>query len=116
MKLLKTILASLMLIAIAPQVQAQKVTETIKVSGNCDMCAKKIEAAATAAGATKAKWDADTKVLTIKYNSKNTSNAAIQKSIAATGYDTEQFDGDMAAYNALHGCCQYDGKRGTDKK
>jgi mercuric ion binding protein len=116
MKLLKTILASLMLIAIAPQVQAQKVTETIKVSGNCDMCARKIEAAATSAGATKAKWDADTKVLTIKYNTKTTSNAAIQKSIAVTGYDTEQYDGDMAAYNALHGCCQYDGKRGADKK
>lgn len=105
-----------MLTGLAPQVQAQKVTETIKVAGNCDMCAKKIEAAATTAGAKKAKWNADTKVLTIKYNSKTTTNAAIQKSIAATGYDTEQYDGDMAAYNALHGCCQYDGKRGADKK
>lgn len=90
---------------------AQTKTETIKVSGNCGMCAKTIAKAATKGGATKASWNEDTKILTVSYDEAKTSNDAIQRKVAEAGYDTEKYTGDEKAYNALHGCCQYEGKR-----
>lgn len=90
---------------------AQSKTETIKVAGNCGMCAKTISKAATKAGATKAAWDEETKVLTVSYDGAKTNNDAIQKQVAAAGYDTEKYAGDEKAYSNLHSCCQYEGKR-----
>ncbi len=90
---------------------AQKRTETIKVSGNCDMCARNIEKAAKAAGANKAKWNTDTHQLSITYNASATSTDSIQKQIANVGYDTEKYTGSMDAYNKLHECCKYENKR-----
>ena len=86
-------------------------TDNIKVSGNCGSCEKHIETAAKKAGATTAKWDKTTKVLTVSYDDAKTSNDAIQKNIAAVGYDTEKYAGDMKAYKSLEECCQYDGKK-----
>lgn len=90
---------------------AQTKTETIKVSGNCGMCAKTINKAATKAGAQKASWDKVTKILTVTYDDAKTSNDDIQKGVAAAGYDTEKYTGDDKAYHSLHSCCQYEGKR-----
>ncbi len=87
---------------------AQAKTESIPVSGNCGMCKSKIEKAAKASGAQEAKWDADKKVLTVKYNSASTNAAKIQQAIAAVGYDTRDVKATDEAYNKLHGCCQYD--------
>jgi periplasmic mercuric ion binding protein len=86
-------------------------TDSIKVSGNCGMCEKNIETAAKKAGAKKAKWDEETKILVVTYDDAKTSNDAIQKKIAEVGYDTDKYVGDEKAYNSLHACCQYDGKR-----
>ncbi len=90
---------------------AQSKTETIKVSGNCGMCEKHIETAAKKAGAKQAKWDKKTKVLTVTFDEGKTSNDAIQKNVAAAGYDTEKYTGDEKAYKALDECCQYDDKK-----
>jgi periplasmic mercuric ion binding protein len=87
---------------------AQTKTETLKVSGECGSCKKKIESAAKKAGASYAVWDVDSKELTVKYNSTTTNNAKIQKSIAGVGYDTQDFKATDEAYNKLDGCCQYD--------
>ena len=95
---------------------AQSKTDKIKVSGNCGSCKKHIETAAKAAGASSANWDKKTKVLAVTYDASKTSNDAIQKKIAAAGYDTEQYAGDEKAYNALDECCQYDGKKKTAGK
>jgi periplasmic mercuric ion binding protein len=84
--------------------------ETIKVWGNCGMCKTKIEKAAKTAGATKASWNEDSKLLVVTYNTGKSSNAKIQEAIAKTGYDTQDYTADNAAYNKLHGCCQYDRK------
>ena len=92
---------------------AQPKTETIKVSGNCGTCEKHIETAARKAGAEKVKWDKKTKVLTVTFDESKTSDDAIQKQVAAAGYDTEKYAGDDKAYNALDECCQYDGKKKT---
>lgn len=87
---------------------AQSVKEAIPVSGNCGMCKGKIEKAAKAAGASYAAWDADTKILTVEYQHASSNNAKIQKSVAATGYDTKDVKASDEAYNSLHGCCKYD--------
>ena len=72
------------------------------------MCKKSIEKAATKAGASFASWDADTKELTVKYNSSSSNAAKIQKEIAAVGYDTQDMKATDEAYNKLHGCCKYE--------
>jgi len=82
--------------------------ETIKVSGNCEMCKSKIEKAAKIDGVSKADWNKDTKVLTLAYNPSKVTSDAVQKNIAAVGYDTEKFKATDAAYKSLPSCCQYD--------
>lgn len=91
-------------------VMAQKQKETIKVWGNCGMCQKKIEQAAKDAGASKASWDAATHELKVSFNSENTSSEKIQQSIAAVGYDTQEYTANQLAYDNLHGCCKYERK------
>ena len=105
---MKSLIFSLLFISIASFGFAQAKTETLKVSGECGSCKKKIEAAAKKGGATYAVWDVDSKELTIKYNSTSTNNAKIQKAIADVGYDTPDFKATDEAYNKLDGCCQYD--------
>ena len=87
---------------------AQAKTETLKVSGECGMCKKKIEKAAKDAGATYALWNQDTKILTVKYNSTSTNTAKIEKKIAGVGYDTPDFKATEEAYKKLDECCQYE--------
>lgn len=83
-------------------------TENIKVSGKCEMCKSKIEKAAQIDGVSKAEWNKDTKVLTLAYNPSAVTSDAVQKSIAAVGYDTEKFKATNEAYKSLPSCCQYD--------
>lgn len=85
-------------------------TDSFKVYGNCNMCKKRIEKAATVDGVSKALWNVDTKVMTITYDGAKTSNEAVQKKIAAAGHDTEKQKADDKIYGQLPGCCQYDRK------
>lgn len=87
---------------------ASSKTQTIKVSGKCEMCKSTIEKAAKMDGVSKADWNKDTKVLTLAYNPSKVTSDAVQKSIAAVGYDTEKFKAADAAYKSLPSCCQYD--------
>ncbi|MBC7850141.1 MAG: copper chaperone, partial [Chitinophagaceae bacterium] len=84
--------------------------DTIKVWGNCGMCKKTIETAATKAGASTADWNTDTKILSVSYNAKKSNAQKIQQAIAAAGYDTKDLTAPEEAYNNLHACCQYDRK------
>lgn len=92
----------------AQKAKASQTTESIPVSGNCEMCKKKIETAAKKAGAGQANWDADKKIITVSYNSFSTNAAKIQQGIAAAGYDTRDIKADDKAYGKLPGCCKYD--------
>jgi mercuric ion binding protein len=83
-------------------------TENIAVSGNCGMCKKTIETAAKKAGAAKADWDVDKKILAVTFNHATTDAAKIQHGIAAAGYDTRDVKADDKAYDKLHGCCKYE--------
>ncbi len=90
-------------------VTAQKATtETFKVNGNCGMCENTIEKAAKAAGASFAEWDKENKVITVKYSTKSTNLAKIQKGIADAGYDNTGAKSEDVSYNKLPGCCKYD--------
>ena len=85
-----------------------KTTETVKINGNCGMCKKTIETAANIDKIAKVNWDAKTQTATLIYDKKKTNPNAILKRIAEAGYDNEKFVAPNAAYDQLHGCCQYD--------
>ena len=93
--------------------QKSSKSEDIKVWGNCGMCKKTIETAATKAGASKASWSEESKVLSVTFNQKKTDATKIQEAVAASGYDTEAITAPTEAYNKLHSCCQYDRKEAT---
>lgn len=79
------------------------------VRGNCGMCKKTIEKAANGVeGVSSATWDKDKKKIDVTFDGKKTDAMAIQKAIAASGYDTEDVAGDLTAYKGLPGCCKYD--------
>jgi hypothetical protein len=107
-------LFSLLFISFASIAQTAK-TENIKVWGNCGMCKKTIETAAKDAGATEANWNTETKILAVSYTS-SSNNQKIQKAVAASGYDTQDFTAPDEAYNKLHECCKYDRKAATPAK
>jgi mercuric ion binding protein len=100
-------------VAVAPALQ----TESFQVLGNCGMCKRTIEKAAAQAGATSAVWDVDKGLLTVTFDPAKTTADAIQKTVAQSGYDNVGYKAPDTAYNALHGCCQYDrsGAPGTAK-
>lgn len=81
-------------------------TTTLKVSGNCGMCKRRIEEACVLRGVKAAKWDAKTGVLAIRFSTKTTLEK-IENSIAAAGYDTEHAKATEKTYNKLPQCCQY---------
>lgn len=91
-------------VSVAPAAQ----TETFQVLGNCGMCKRTIEKAATQAGAASASWDVEKDLLTVTFDPAKTTTDAIQKSVAQSGYDNVGYKAPDVAYNNLHGCCQYD--------
>jgi len=82
-------------------------TETIKVSGNCEMCKARIEKAAKLDGVSKAEWSTKTKTLSVTFDPAKTTIDAIEKKIAASGHDTEKMKATDAVYDKLPGCCKY---------
>ncbi len=94
------------------------IKDSIVVNGNCGMCKKTIEKSATEAGATTAFWDRKAKVLKVDFDSTKTNNETIQKAVAKSGYDTQDFTAPDEAYSNLEACCQYDRKplKKADKK
>ena len=87
---------------------AQSKTDSVKVSGNCGMCKKRIEAAAQVNGVTTAEWNAKTKMLTLNYDSKKINVADVQRKLADVGHDTPNFKASEAVYDKLPACCKYD--------
>jgi len=79
------------------------------VRGNCGMCKKTIEKAASKIdGVVNATWDVDKKKIDVVFDSTQTNEMEIHNTIAASGYDTEKVPGSEEAYKGLPGCCQYD--------
>ncbi len=87
---------------------AKDVKTSFAVNGKCGMCKKNIEAAAKSIdGVEEAKWCPKSKKLSVTFDDSKTSVKAIQKKIAATGYDTDKYKASKKVYNALPECCKY---------
>lgn len=93
---------------IAAIAQSNAIKAEYKVAGNCGMCEKTIEKAAKLKGVTNADWNVNTKMLSVTYNKKKTSEDAILKKIAYAGYDNEKYLAPDEAYSKLHECCKYE--------
>ena len=84
-------------------------TEKFKVFGNCGMCEKTIEKAASSVdGVHAADWDKETKMILVKFDDSKTSADMVHKAIAKVGYDTKKYKAKDEVYNELPGCCKYD--------
>ena len=84
------------------------VIDTIKVTGVCGMCKRRIETAVYGVkGVKNAAWDSKKQALTVSYDSKKATNEAIQNRIAVAGHDTERVKADDKAYGKLPDCCRY---------
>lgn len=87
--------------------QSHTVKASIKVSGNCIMCKKRIETALDHTGIKAAHWDTKTKKLEVVYNDRKVSEQQIHELIAASGHDTEQVKAKDEVYAKLPFCCLY---------
>ena len=86
-------------------------TETVMISGNCGMCKTTIEKAGNKNKVAKVDWNKDSKVATLTFNSKTTSEDEILKRIALVGYDNEKYLAPDDAYAKLPECCKYERKK-----
>jgi len=110
MKTIKIIIIAILAIVITSSVYSESATtktETLKVSGNCDMCKTRIEKAAKIDGVTKAEWSTKTKTLTATFDPAKTNIEAIGKKIAASGHDNDKAKATDAVYDKLPSCCLY---------
>lgn len=84
---------------------------TVEVTGNCDMCKKRIEKAAySVSGVKSAVWHADDQMLHVVLNEEKATVDLVQKAVANAGHDTKQVKATKEKYDSLHGCCQYERK------
>ncbi len=80
----------------------------IGVRGLCGMCKKNIETAAKSVdGVKSAEWSAEKQSVRLMFDEGKTNRLAIEKAIAAVGYDTENVKAPDEVYNQLPGCCRY---------
>ena len=114
---MKNIILVLLIVFAGLSVQAQEVKKSknakveFQVSGNCEMCKKRIEKAALAvSGVKSAVWNADNQKLHLIVNEEKCSAMDVEKVIAKVGHDTQDIKALQADYDALHTCCQYDRK------
>ncbi|MFO0356009.1 MAG: heavy-metal-associated domain-containing protein [Sphingobacteriaceae bacterium] len=106
MKAIFLILATILL-SFKIQAQSSVVTSTLSVKGNCEECKERIENAADIKGVKVCKWNSETKVASITYDSSKTNMEAIEKAIAKAGYETSGQKADPKAYAKLPKCCKY---------
>lgn len=82
-------------------------TFTLLVSGNCGMCKTRIEEAAQGKGVKSAKWQAETQLLTLTIDHKQTNKEVIKQRIAKVGHDADGLLAPDEVYEKLHSCCIY---------
>jgi copper chaperone CopZ len=79
----------------------------IKTSAQCEMCKDRIEDKLNyTKGVKYAELDVDSKVLTVKYNTKKLSKGDIKNVVADLGYNADDVKRNEAAHAKLPGCCK----------
>lgn len=78
------------------------------VSGNCEMCKKRIEKAAlNVSGVKMADWHLDCGTLHLILNENKTHADSVRVSVARAGHDTDKIKATTETYEKLHSCCKY---------
>ncbi len=81
----------------------------IKTSAVCEMCKETIEKAmAYERGVKDSNLDVDSKVLTVRFDTKKTTLDKIRTAVILSGYDADSIPADTKAYDNLHACCKKD--------
>ena len=106
----KLLLLSLFVISISVNGQNQKNKKSnFEVTGNCEICKKRIEKAALSLkGVKMATWDIPSNILSVTYNSNKIMPDQIKSTIAKVGHDTPLFKAPDDVYNELPMCCIYE--------
>ena len=111
---MKNIIVALFLTIVGISAQSQEVKNKnakaeFQVSGNCEMCKKRIEKAAlSVSGVKSADWHMGLGTLSLIVNEQKTNVVAIQNAIAKVGHDTGEVKALKEDYDKLHTCCQYE--------
>jgi len=104
---MKNLIVICLLLPLGLSAQKNKKTN-FEVSGNCEMCKKRIEKAAlNVKGLKVANWDIPSNILSISYNSEKVNLQEIQTAIAKVGHDTPLRKAPDDTYNELPICCIY---------
>lgn len=104
---MKTIIICIISFLVSVKLNAQVVTSTVSVKGNCEECKERIENAADIKGVKTSTWDEKKQAITVTYDSKKVTLGEIEKAIAKSGHDTGHEKADPKAYNGLPACCKY---------
>lgn len=83
-------------------------SETLQVSGKCNMCKARIEKAAKLDGVSKAEWNLKSKTLAVTFDPAKTNMDLIAQKVADAGHDNNKVKASSKAYDALDACCKYD--------
>lgn len=106
------LLMLVMLMGVTLQAQEKKKKNAkyeIGVSGNCDMCKKRIENAAFGVSGVKyAAWHADHQDLHLILDENKCSVNDVRKAVARAGHDTDKVKAKDEDYKGLHDCCKYE--------
>uniref|UniRef100_UPI00404A6C51 heavy-metal-associated domain-containing protein n=1 Tax=Flavobacterium sp. TaxID=239 RepID=UPI00404A6C51 len=84
-------------------------TVEFEVSGNCEMCKKRIEKAAfSVKGVKSADWHIQHKDIRLIIDETKCSEKEVAKAIALAGHDNKHYNTTDELFQELHGCCQYE--------
>jgi len=90
------------------QTKEKNARDTFEVSGNCEMCKKRIESATLSLKGVKyVSWSPQSKNFSIIYNSTKVSIDDVKKKIADVGHDNSSYTATNETYENLHFCCKY---------
>ena len=90
------------------QTKEKNARDTFEVSGNCEMCKKRIESATLSLKGVKyVSWSPQSKNFSIIYNNAKVSIDDVKKRIADVGHDNSAYKATDEVYKNLHGCCKY---------
>ncbi|MDA9630687.1 heavy-metal-associated domain-containing protein [bacterium] len=97
-------------LALSGQSKGKKNTKaTFEVSGNCEMCQKRIlKAAFSVKGVKMANWDIPSHLMSVIYDSNKISLDSLQHTIALAGHDTPLVKAIETTYDKLPMCCLYE--------
>ncbi len=84
-------------------------TVEIQTSAVCGMCKERLEHdMAFEKGVKSVELNNETKVLTIKYKKDKNTKENLKKAVTKIGYDADEMQAELKAYNALPACCKKD--------